>query len=90
MISAEHLETAERILSATYNVQIGPSATQRLYNRADINAMAAERYLQHHKTLLFNRYIPDADPRHEPAIVTMLNHMLCVGVVAARLEMNNG
>lgn len=84
LIKAEHLEKAERQLSRTYQVAAGASASHRVMYRARLDEVAVERYLQHHKQILFKRYIPDIDPRHEPAIMTMLLHMLCVGAVAQR------
>lgn len=85
LIKGEHLEKAERVLSRTYQVAVGASASHRVMYRARFDEMAAEKYLQHHTTLLFKRYIPEIDPRHEPAITTMLLHMLCVGAVAQRV-----
>lgn len=84
-IQAAHLKQAERILSATYNIQVGPDAGTRLANRARINPMAMDAFIQHHRSLLFGKYLKDIDPRDEPAIITMLVHMLCVGAVAQRV-----
>jgi hypothetical protein len=83
-IDSAALEKAERILSATYNIQVGVDAGQRLAARARINPLAFDAFLNHHRTILFKRYLPDIDPRHEPAIMTMMAHMLCVGAVAQR------
>lgn len=83
-IVAEHIERAERILSATYNLQVGPDAGTRVANRARINPLAMDTFIKHHSTMLFQKYLPDIDPRHEAAINTMLVHMLCVGAVAQR------
>lgn len=85
-IDSEALERAEKILSATYNLQAGPDAGTRLANRARINHLAMDAFVQHHRNLLFQKYLPDIDPRHEAAIVTMMVHFLCVGAVAQRVS----
>lgn len=85
LIKAEDLEKAERILSRTYQIAVGANASHRVMYRARLDEVATERFLAHHKTILFKRYVPDIDPRHEPAIMTMLLHMLCVGAVAQRV-----
>jgi hypothetical protein len=84
-ITGENLERAERLLSQTYEVAVGARAQDRLAYRAKIEPDAMEAYVRHHKNILFRRYLPDIDPRHEQAIVTMLVHFLCVGAVAQRV-----
>lgn len=42
--------------------------------------------MQHHKDTLFKHYLPDIDPRDEPAIMTMMLHMFAVGAVAQRFS----
>lgn len=86
MINGENLERAERLLSQTYQIAVGQTAQERLYMKARIESTAAEMFLKHHSEVLFRRYLPDIDPRHEPAIMTMLNHMLCVGATAQRVS----
>lgn len=86
MISAEDLEKAEKVLSRTYQIAVGAQATHRVLDRARIDRIAAEKFLVHHKQVLFARYLPDVDPRTEPAVMTMLLHMLCVGAVSQRMS----
>lgn len=85
-IGSEELERAERLLSQTYQIAVGASAINRVAYRAKINPIAMENFISKHKHVLFHEYLPDVDPRHEPAIVTMLVHMLCVGAVAQRVS----
>jgi hypothetical protein len=85
-IDSSALERAEKILSATYNLVVGPDAGTRLAARARINPLAMDAFINHHRAILFKEYLPDIDPRHEAAINTMLVHMLCVGAVAQRVS----
>jgi hypothetical protein len=78
------------MLQRTYQIAAGATAPDRLYDRARINRFAGEKYLNHHRQLLFRRYLPDIDPRHEPAIMTMMLHMLCIGAVAQRVADGRG
>lgn len=86
MIQAADLERAERLLSQTYQIAAGTSAHNRLAYRAKIDPIAMGHFAEHHKRNLFQQYLPDIDPRHEPAIMTMLIHFLCVGAVAQRVS----
>jgi hypothetical protein len=86
LITSGDLERAERLLSQTYQVAVGTDAHNRLAYRAKIDPMAMGNFIAHHKENLFRHYLPEIDPRHEPAIVTMLVHMLCTGAVAQRVS----
>lgn len=85
-ITSADLERAERLLSQTYQIAVGADAHNRLAYRAKIDPMAMGNFVSHHKETLFRRYLPDIDPRHEAAIMTMLVHFLCVGAVAQRVS----
>lgn len=80
------LERAERLLSQTYQIAVGADVHQRLAYRAKIEPMAMGNFVSHHKETLFRKYLPDIDPRHEAAIMTMMTHMLCTGAVAQRVS----
>lgn len=82
LIMSADLERAERLLSQTYQIAVGADAHQRLAYRAKIDPMAMGNFITHHKDTLFRKYLPDIDPRHEAAIMTMMVHMLCTGSVA--------
>jgi hypothetical protein len=86
VIGSEDLERAERLLGQSYRLTEGirGNPIAGVADRARINPLAMEVYLSHHKNVLFHQYLPDIDPRHEPAIMTMLAHMLAVGATAQR------
>lgn len=87
VITSEHLERAERLLSGTYRIAQGAAnPVDAVCHRARIDLVAAERYMTHHKAILFHNHLPDVDPRHEPAIMTMLLHMLAVGAISQRVS----
>lgn len=86
VIQGGDIERAERLLSQAYQIAVGADAHNRLAYRAKIDPDAMGRYVSHHRQTLFQKYLPDIDPRHEPAIVTMLVHMLCVGATAQRVS----
>jgi hypothetical protein len=85
-ISAEDLEQAEQALARTYTIVAGQAAHERILMRASVDPDAFDNFMRHHKERLFRQYIPDADPRMEPAIVTMLLHFFAVGAVAQRFS----
>jgi hypothetical protein len=85
-IQSEHLERAERHLSAAYNIGVGTDAISRVAYRARINPEALEAFMRHHSSILYRKYLPDLDPRHEAAINTMLVHMICVGATSQRVS----
>lgn len=86
LITSADLERAERLLSQTYQIAVGADAHQRLAYRAKIDPMAMGNFISHHKETLFGKYLPDIDPRHEAAIMTMMVHMLCTGAVSQRVS----
>jgi hypothetical protein len=86
MIRAEHLENAERALSRTYLVVPSQQAHERVLFRAGVEPEAYDSFARHHQTNLFKQYLPDIDPRHEPAIMTMLMHFFAIGAVSQRLS----
>lgn len=86
MINGENLERAERLISQTYQVAVGPTAVDRVCMKARIERDAADAIIRHHMTTLTKRYLPDLDPRHEPAMATMFLHMLAVGATAQRVS----
>ena len=85
-ISAEDLERAEQALARTYRLVAGQQAHERVLMRAGVDENAYERFARHHKTTLFKEYLPDIDPRHEPAIMTMLLHFFAIGAVSQRFS----
>jgi hypothetical protein len=84
LIRAEELERAEEALSRTYQLVAGQAAHERVLMRAGVDADAYSAFATHHKANLFKQYLSDIDPRHEPAIMTMLLHFFAVGAVAQR------
>lgn len=84
MISAENLEEAERALSRTYVIVHGEAAHERVQRRAGVDPEAFGKFAAHHKELLFKKYIPDADPRLESPIMTMMMHFFAVGAMSQR------
>lgn len=87
MIQADQLEQAEHAIARTYQLVVGPDSTERVLMRARCDRAAWERFAKHHKDTLFSStgYLPNVDPRDEPAIMTMLLHFFTVGAVAQRL-----
>lgn len=87
-ITADNLERAERILKIAYS--IGTGDVRIVLDRARVDREAWEAFAQHHKKLLFDAqrgYLPEIDPRQEPAIMTMLLHFFAVGAISQRLAM---
>lgn len=84
MISSEDLERAERSISMTYQVVAGVEAVDKVCMRARLERGACDQFLKYHLERLTKQYLPDIDPRHEPALATMFLHMLAVGAVAER------
>jgi hypothetical protein len=87
VITAEHIERAERILKQTY--AIGTGDPRIVCDRARVERDDMDNFLRHHKDRLFNSqtgYMRDVDPRIEPAILTMLTHFFAVGAIAQRVS----
>lgn len=85
VITAEHIERAERLLKTVYAVGIGDNI---ILDRARVVPEDFENFLRHHRNILFNGetgYLKDIDPRQEPAILTMFRHMFAVGAIAQRV-----
>ena len=85
MICAENLAEAEQALARTYQLVAGQAAHERVLMRAGVDSEAYDNFAKHHKETLFKEYIPDVDPRLEPAIMTMLMHFFAVGAVSQRI-----
>lgn len=83
-IRAEHLEIAERKLAVSHRLM--PNQPRVILDAARINRLAGDRFLEHHKRVLFQTYMPDIDPRYEAPLMTMMLHMLAVGAVAQRIS----
>lgn len=83
LIGSESLLRAENKLKRTYALNTGDP--QLIYDRALIDRTAANTYIAAHSDMLFRQYMPDIDPRQEPAIRTMFAHFLCVGAIAQRM-----
>lgn len=87
-ITSENLERAEQILQIAYKV--GTGDVKIVLDRARVNREAWDAFASHHKKLLFDSrtgYLPEIDPRAEPAIMTMLLHFFAIGAVAQRLAL---
>lgn len=86
LITAENIETAEKLLSISYQV----TPDQRIIaERAGVEPEALDNLLKHHKQRLFNPqtgYMPNLDPRIEPALMTMMMHFFAVGAIANRIK----
>lgn len=86
LIIGENIQQAERILKIAYSIGSG-SDPRIVLDRARVDRDAFEQFARHHKTLLFGArgYLPEIDPRVEPAIMTMLLHFFAVGAISQRL-----
>lgn len=82
MIEAEHIERAERLLVQTY--RIGTGDFKIVMDRARVDKDALDKFVNHHSTILFKKYMPEIDPRHEAAIRTMFVHFFAIGAIAQR------
>lgn len=83
-ITGEHIERAESLLKVTYS--IGTGDPQIIMDRARVDREAVDRFMAHHKEMLFKKFLPDIDPRNEPAIMTMMLHFFAVGAIAQRVS----
>lgn len=84
-VRAEHIAEAEKRIADIYQLVAGAQSHERVLMAARVSPEAFEQFAQHHKQMLFKKYLPDIDPRDEPAIMTMLLHFFAVGAVAQRL-----
>ena len=84
LIDSEALMKAENKLKRTYKLQTGDP--RLIFDRARIDRTAADTLIAAHSTTLFKQYLPDIDPRQEPAIRTMFAHFLCIGAIAQRMS----
>lgn len=84
LIEAEHIERAENLLRRTYKLTTGDP--RLIFDRARIDRTAADTLVAAHSVILFKQYMPDIDPRQEPAIRTMFAHFLAVGAIAQRMS----
>lgn len=80
IIGSEAITKAENLLRRTYKLQTGEP--RLIFDRARIDRTAADTLIAAHSTILFKQYLPDIDPRQEPAIRTMFAHFLAVGSIA--------
>jgi hypothetical protein len=87
VIEAEHIERAERLLKTTYMIGVGDPRI--IIDRARADRAAVDNLMIHHKTRLFKEYLPDVDPRVEPAIVTMFLHFFALGAISQRVSDGN-
>jgi hypothetical protein len=83
MISAEHIERAERLLKQSYAIGIGDRV---ILDRARVEPEAFEKFIRHHREVFFKQYAPDIDPRLEPSLLTMFRHFFAVGAIAQRVS----
>lgn len=81
MINGEDLERAENQISRVYAIAVGASAADRVCYKASLDRSAVDSFIKHHLQNLTKKYLPDIDPRHEPALATMFLHMLATGAV---------
>jgi hypothetical protein len=84
MITAEHIERAERILRQTYSISIGDPRI--VIDRARAERDAVDKFVSHHRERLFKEYIPDVDPRLEAPLMTMMLHFFAVGAISQRVS----
>lgn len=83
IIDAEAITRAENLLRRTYKLNTGDP--RLIMDRALIDRTAADTLIKAHSDILFKQYMPDIDPRQEPAIRTMFAHFLAVGAIAQRM-----
>jgi hypothetical protein len=85
VVTGENLERAERLISQTYRIVVGPSAVDRVCMKARMDREAVDNFIRHHKDTFVKHYAPDLDPRLDAALNTMFLHMLAVGATAQRV-----
>lgn len=84
MITGESLARAETSLIRARDLV---PEDRVLFDRAFCEQTGVESFLRHHMSIL-TAHSPSIDPTLEPTIVTMLRHMLLVGAVAGRQDVN--
>lgn len=85
-IRAVHIDEAEQRIARIYQLVAGADSNDKVLLAARTDPEGFLKFAQYHAETLFKQYLPDIDPRQEPAIMTMLRHFFAVGAVAQRLS----
>lgn len=86
MITGENIERAEKLVAQTYRIAVGASAVDRVCVKAGVDREAMDAFVNHHKSILVKKYMPDLDPRHDAALNTIMLHFFAVGATAQRVS----
>jgi hypothetical protein len=79
-VDAVKIERAEKMIRVLFELGDWPGSALR---HMSVDDKAFSAFIEHSMHRIRAMY-PDIDPRHEAAIVTMLTHMLFVGIAIGR------